>query len=108
MSDIKHASEQTFQALCADHQGLVLVDFHANWCGPCKAMSPALEAFAKAHPEVQVIKVDVDTSPALASAHRVRGIPTLQFIRDGQVLGTKVGAQTRAQLDQFHYDVLAG
>jgi len=79
----------------------VLVDFFADWCGPCKMMAPALQAFADSHPEVLVVKADVDQAQAAAVAYGVRGVPTLELVREGKSLGKRVGAQGSAQLATF-------
>lgn len=81
---------------------MVLIDFYADWCGPCKGMTPALEKFAEENNgRVKVVKIDVDASPELAQAFGVRAMPTLVTMKDGQgVLGT-VGAQSKQGLEQL-------
>ncbi|MBR2535495.1 MAG: thioredoxin [Hyphomicrobium sp.] len=71
----------------------VLVDFHAVWCGPCKAMAPALDAVAKElDGKVKVVKVDVDENPNTAGTYGIRAMPTLLMFKDGQVTGQHTGA----------------
>jgi len=95
-------SDTEFQNLLAQAgERPVLVDFYASWCGPCKAMAPALQAFADTHPDVLVVKADVDEAQNAAVAHGVRGVPTLELVRAGKSLGKRVGAQTNAQLSAF-------
>lgn len=77
----------------------VLVDFYAEWCGPCKALSPVLEQLAGDYGDnVEVVKVDIDSSPETAAAYRVRGVPTLALFNNGHVVETIVGAQPKAAI----------
>jgi len=79
--------------------GTVLVDFYADWCGPCRMMMPTLESVADTlQGKVTVVKVNVDSNPNLASKFEVRGIPTLLVIKDGVVTNKKVGAANQQQL----------
>ena len=76
-----------------DSTGVVLVDFWAPWCGPCRAVAPALEAAASEFAgRLKVVKVNVDEAPTVASSYRVQGIPALLLLRDGQPLARQVGA----------------
>ncbi len=78
----------------------VLLDFWAEWCGPCRMVSPVVEEIAASHPEIAVGKVNVDEEPALAQAFRVQSIPMLVLLRDNAVVAAAVGAQSKEQLDQ--------
>jgi thioredoxin 1 len=79
----------------------VLVDFYADWCGPCKAMAPILEQVAQRHQgKVKVVKVDVDRNPAAAQQFRVQGIPTLILFHKGQPVWRQSGVVAEAQLSQ--------
>ena len=83
----------------AVNQGLMLVDFWAPWCGPCRAMTPVLESVAEELGDaVTVAKVNVDASPQLAGAFGIRSIPALFIIRDGQVVDQRVGVQSKEAL----------
>ena len=80
----------------------VLVDFWAEWCGPCKAIAPALEEMAQSMGDrVTVAKVNIDEYPQIAQQYGVRGIPTLILFKEGQVAATKMGAMPKAQLQQW-------
>lgn len=71
----------------------VLVDFFADWCGPCKAMAPALEQVAtEMKGKVKVVKLDVDANPAVTQKYRIQAMPTLMIFKDGQVAAQRVGA----------------
>ena len=78
----------------------VLLDFWAEWCGPCRMVSPVVEEIAAAHPEISVGKVNVAEEPELAQAFRVQSIPMLVLLRDNAVVAAAVGAQSKEQLEQ--------
>jgi thioredoxin 2 len=91
--------DETFADVIA-HAGVpVLVDFYADWCGPCKAMAPTLDAIAgELAGRVLVAKVNTDASPLVSQAHQIRSIPTLMVFRDGAPVAQQMGAVPRAAL----------
>ena len=92
-------TEQNFdEALIANH-GLVMVDFWAEWCRPCQAIAPLLEELAEASEgRVTLMKVNVDAEPRLAARYNIRSIPTILFVKEGQVVDRVVGAAPKAVL----------
>jgi len=92
-----HATEQTFAQEIAN--GLVLVDFYADWCGPCKMIAPVLDELAtELEGTAKIVKVNVDNCPAISSQYQVMSIPTLILFKDGQIVQQTVGFQPKASL----------
>lgn len=94
-------STQQFNELTKD--GLCLVDFFATWCGPCKMLAPLLEEVSEdgSVPGLKVLKVDVDVCGELAQAFQIQAVPTLFLMKDGKVVGTKMGYMNKNTLVSF-------
>ncbi len=88
---ILHASATNFDTEVLQHPQTVLVDFYADWCGPCKMLTPVIEEIAAEHPDVKVVKLNVDQAPEIASRYGVMSIPTLIVFKGGKVSGQSVG-----------------
>lgn len=103
MSELTHkVSDSSFDADVLKSETPVLVDFWAEWCGPCKMIAPILDEIAKDYEgRLKVAKVNVDENPNIAAKYGIRGIPTLLVFKAGELAGTKVGALTKSQLASF-------
>lgn len=99
---IKHVSDATFDADVLKSGTPVLVDYWAEWCGPCKMIAPILDEVATGYEgKLQIAKMNVDENREIPAKFGIRGIPTLMLFKDGQLAATKVGALSKAQLAQF-------
>ena len=97
---IKHIeNEQEFNELIKE--GLVLIDFFATWCGPCKMLSPVIEQVEREKPELKVVKVDVDELPMIAANYGIQAIPTLFLLKDGKTVNKGMGYLNKNQLTEF-------
>ncbi len=99
---IHHVTDDTFEAEVLQAQNPVLVDYWAEWCGPCKAIAPTLEEVAKEYSgKLKVAKVNVDENQEIPRKYGIRGIPTLMLFKNGNIEATKVGALSKSQLTAF-------
>ena len=99
---IKHVTDASFEADVLKAEGAVLVDYWAEWCGPCKMIAPVLDEIAETYKgKLTVAKLNIDENPAPPAKHGVRGIPTLMLFKNGNVEATKVGALSKSQLAAF-------
>jgi thioredoxin 1 len=99
---IKHISDASFESDVLQSDTPVLVDYWAEWCGPCKMIAPILDEVAKDYGgRLQIAKLNVDENRDVPAKFGIRGIPTLMLFKDGQHAATKVGALSKAQLTSF-------
>lgn len=104
---MKQVTDQSFDADVIKSSKPVLVDFWAEWCGPCRAIAPALEELSKDYGyRIEVAKVNIDHNPNTPTKFGVRGIPTLMIFKDGQLAATKVGALQKSKLYEWVDSVL--
>jgi len=96
---VEHATDADFDRVVLESSGPVLVDFYADWCGPCRALAPVVEELARERPQVRVVKVNVDHSPALARRYGISSIPTVMVFRDGRPAARHVGLADRQRLE---------
>ncbi|NLC35968.1 MAG: thioredoxin TrxA [Alcaligenaceae bacterium] len=99
---IKNVTDSSFESDVLKSDTPVLVDYWAEWCGPCKMIAPLLDEAAKAYQgRVTIAKLNVDDNPDTAAKFGIRGIPTLMLFKDGKAAATKVGAISKSQLNAF-------
>ena len=103
----KPVSDSSFKSDVLDASGPVLVDFWAEWCGPCKQIAPALEEIGtELGDKLTIAKVNVDENPQTPGQYGIRGIPTLMLFKDGKVAATKVGALPKNKLKEWIESVI--
>jgi len=99
---IVHLSDDSFEAEVLQSGLPVLVDYWAEWCGPCKMIAPVLDEIAGEYADrIKVAKLNIDDNPNTPPRYGIRGIPTLMLFKDGEVEATKVGAVSKSQLTAF-------
>ena len=104
---IKHVTDLSFEADVLKSSQPVLVDYWAEWCGPCKQIAPILDEVSLAYQgKLQIAKMNVDENRDIPAKFNIRGIPTLMLFKDGKLAATKVGALSKAQLTAFIHDQL--
>jgi len=93
-------TDANFQESALDTDKLVMIDFWAQWCGPCKMLSPIVEQLATEHSDVVIGKLDVDNNPEVSSKYGIRSLPTILWLRGGEVVDKHVGLTTKAKLEE--------
>lgn len=102
MSEIVHVTDGTFESEVLQSDVPVLVDYWAEWCGPCKVIAPVLEEIAVDYDgKMKICKLDIDANEETPPKYGIRGIPTLMLFKNGAVEATKVGALSKSQLTAF-------
>ena len=102
MSNIVHVSDDSFDTDVIKSDIPVLVDYWADWCGPCKMIAPILDEIASQYAgKLKITKLNIDENPSTPPKYGIRGIPTLMLFKGGEVEATKVGAMSKSQLTAF-------
>ncbi|MBL4740479.1 MAG: thioredoxin TrxA [Sneathiella sp.] len=97
-----NVTDASFDQDVLKSEGLVLVDFWAEWCGPCKQIAPSLEEISnEMGSNITIAKINIDENPNTPTKYGVRGIPTMMLFKDGEVAGTKVGASPKGQIEDW-------
>ena len=98
---IIHTTDASFEQDVIQSDKPVLVDFWADWCAPCQRIAPILEEIASEHPGLTICKMDITAHPKTKDIYEIKGLPSLLLFRDGQVIGRKVGALSKAKILEF-------
>ena len=94
-------TEEMYHKEVMETEKKVVIDFWADWCGPCKMMAPVVKELAEENPDVKVFKVNVDEEPKLADAFNISSIPTIVVIKDREIIGSVVGFQPKTQIEKL-------
>lgn len=99
---MKVIKDNEFETEVKNAQTPVLVDFYAEWCGPCRQLSPVLEEISREMGDkIKILKMNIDDSPDTPTSFGVRGVPTMMMFKDGQLVATKVGTMTKSKLTEW-------
>ena len=105
MENFVNGNKESFKELISSPK-LTIVDFWANWCGPCRNQLPILEEYAKNNQDIQVVKINVDENPELSSEYGVKSIPTLIYFKSGNIEYKTVGVQQENQLNEIKKEII--
>lgn len=105
MENFMTGNKENFKELISSPK-LTIVDFWAEWCGPCRNQLPILEEYAKNNQDIQVVKINVDENPELSSEYGVKSIPTLIYFKSGNIEYKTVGVQQKNQLNEIKKEIL--
>ena len=95
---ISHVSNETFESEVLKSDKIVIVDFYADWCGPCKLLAPILQEFANENLDIKVVKLNIDENEDTANAYRIYSIPTMVIIKDGEELDRMIGVNSKENI----------
>lgn len=101
ITKITEITNENFKTEVSESSKPVLIDFWAEWCGPCRVLSPVVDEFAEEHPEYKICKINVDEEPELAQEYGVTGIPTLISFKEGKVHAKAVGVQSKETISEM-------
>ena len=108
MSSAKDVTDATFADEVLNSSDTIMVDFWAEWCGPCKAVSPILDAIAEEHSDkIKIVKLNVDDNPQMAMKYQITSIPAMKVFRSGEVVKTVIGAKPKPALEADLAEFLA-
>lgn len=98
---MRNINTREFNSEVLNQSGVVIVDFYATWCGPCKMLAPVLESIDNEMGNIKVVKVDIDESRRLAMNYGIQSVPTIKIFKDGREVATRVGFQTKETLENI-------
>jgi len=108
MSTATEVTDATFEELVLNSKETIMVDFWAEWCGPCRAVSPILDAIASEHSDkIKIVKLNVDDNPQMAMKYQITSIPAMKVFRGGEVVKTVIGAKPKPALEADLAEFLA-
>jgi thioredoxin 1 len=108
MANLPAVTEASFKQEVLDHEGAVLVDFWATWCGPCRVLHPVLEEIAAERDDLKIVSIDIDENPGIAAQYEVLSIPTMILFKEGKLVNRMVGAMPKRKLLKELEPALAG